>query len=371
MSKKAVEQFEEFQTPEGLTACTVESKFIALHGDNFAWVPDKSVDLILTDPPFNIAQDTNFHTWDQNTINSYRFDQDKGWDTYDHDQFLAMLQSWADGFARVLKPGGNFAIFCADAYVSHLMEALTNAKLKPRRLVTWQKPNAVPINRQSMMMSACEYVIVGVKGSKATFNSDIGIDDLETLSDVSSILLADKAGRVVEKAVREAITAAYAEGKQITPDKIAKIVSTAVSANAAEVAKRTRAMYVENTDTKTEYLRACVPNYVSMSSKAGSARLHPTEKPVPLLRYFASLLSKPGDVILDPFGGSGSTGQASIETGRKVVVIEADENYYKGIANRLQQAVIDQEAPATEPAPKKATKRTAKDESQSDDGTLF
>jgi len=41
---------------------------LTVNDDNYLWLPDGSVDLVLTDPPFNIARDTNFHTYEKNTI---------------------------------------------------------------------------------------------------------------------------------------------------------------------------------------------------------------------------------------------------------------------------------------------------------------
>jgi DNA modification methylase len=84
----------------------------------------------------------------------------------------------------------------------------------------------------------------------------------------------------------------------------------------------------------TQMLRGCVPNHVSFNSKAGN-RLHPTEKPVPLLRYLVSLLSKPGDVVLDPFGGSGSTAEAAQALKRHAVLVEMDAEFYGREVKRL------------------------------------
>ena len=96
-----------------------------------------------------------------------------------------------------------------------------------------------------------------------------------------------------------------------------------------------RAMYVEKSTTGIEF-RGCIPNYVSFNSKTGS-RLHPTEKPVGLLRYLIALLSTPEDIVLDPFGGSGSVGQAGGELDRKVIVIEKDYEYYGKLTVRLKE----------------------------------
>lgn len=300
--------------------------------DNYHWLPDASVDLVLTDPPFNIAQDTNFHTYAKNTINSYRFDKDKGWDTYSPESFIDLLNDWAREFSRVLRPGGSFAVFCADAYVSHLIDALKAAGLNPRRTITWRKPNAVPINRQTMMMSACEYVVMGVKGSRATFNSDLDTAKMDEFGEIEQVLTGDKAASIVEKHVREAVAKVSTAGASRGKD-VAEAVEEAVQNAAAEAAKRVRAMYVR--EGSKNILLGCVPNHVSFTSKGGN-RLHPTEKPVPLLVYLAKLLSRPGDVILDPFAGSGSLGEAAVRSGRKAVLVEMDEEFYGRLTKRIR-----------------------------------
>lgn len=316
---------------------------LAVHDDNYQWIPDRSIDLVLTDPPFNIAQDTNFHTYAKNTINSYRFDEDKGWDTYQPTDFLQLLNQWAHEFARVLRPGGSFAVFCADGYVSHLIDALKSAGLKPRRTVTWRKPNAVPINRKTMMMSACEYIVVGVKGAKATFNSDLDLTNHNQLTNIETVLTGDKAAAIVEKTVRQAVQAVTTTGND-RPEAIATAVHQAIQAAASEATDRIRAMYVPHKDNETTYLRGCVPNHVSFNSKGGK-RLHPTEKPVPLLRYLTELLSNPGDTILDPFGGSGSTGEAAAPLGRNTIVVERENDFYEKLSARLAALNVTQTGP--------------------------
>lgn len=63
---------------------------------------------------------------------------------------------------------------------------------------------------------------------------------------------------------------------------------------------------------------------------------HPTQKPVELMSYFIRTLSNPGDLILDPFMGSGSTGVAAIRLGRKFMGIELNEDYFDISAKRLE-----------------------------------
>ena len=61
--------------------------------------------------------------------------------------------------------------------------------------------------------------------------------------------------------------------------------------------------------------------------RAGRKRLHPTEKPEDMLRYFIEKSSVPGELVLDPFAGSGSTCRAAKETGRRYLGIEVDRKY--------------------------------------------
>jgi len=67
---------------------------------------------------------------------------------------------------------------------------------------------------------------------------------------------------------------------------------------------------------------------------------HPTEKPVGILDPLIRYACPPGGVVLDPFAGSGSTAEAARMTGRKAILVEADERYCDLIANRLAQGVL-------------------------------
>ena len=62
---------------------------------------------------------------------------------------------------------------------------------------------------------------------------------------------------------------------------------------------------------------------------------HPTQKPVVLMKHFIKTLTNPGDLVLDPFMGSGSTGVAAQELGRRFVGIELDEIYYRIACRRM------------------------------------
>lgn len=66
---------------------------------------------------------------------------------------------------------------------------------------------------------------------------------------------------------------------------------------------------------------------------------HPTQKPVDLLSYLIKTYSNEGETVLDFTMGSGSTGVACMETGRKFIGIELDEHYFKISCGRVKQAL--------------------------------
>lgn len=65
-------------------------------------------------------------------------------------------------------------------------------------------------------------------------------------------------------------------------------------------------------------------------------RVHSTQKPLKLIKRLIEASSNEGDLVVDPFGGSGSTALASIQLNRKFITIEKDENYYNSIVERVE-----------------------------------
>lgn len=64
-------------------------------------------------------------------------------------------------------------------------------------------------------------------------------------------------------------------------------------------------------------------------------RLHPTQKPVPALRPLIECFTRPGDLVLDPFCGSGSTLEAARQLGRDWLGVELDERHHATASRRL------------------------------------
>ena len=68
-----------------------------------------------------------------------------------------------------------------------------------------------------------------------------------------------------------------------------------------------------------------------------SQMIHPTEKPVGLLTNLISSVTKPGDLIVDPFAGSGSTCVAAKKTGRRFIGIELDDEHFEKASRRIEE----------------------------------
>ncbi len=66
--------------------------------------------------------------------------------------------------------------------------------------------------------------------------------------------------------------------------------------------------------------------------------VHPTQKPLPLMKQLVHLFSNPDQTVLDPFMGSGTTGVACVEQGRKFIGIEANPDHFKAACKRIEDA---------------------------------
>jgi site-specific DNA-methyltransferase (adenine-specific) len=65
---------------------------------------------------------------------------------------------------------------------------------------------------------------------------------------------------------------------------------------------------------------------------------HPTQKPVALMEYLIRTYTNPGDLVLDNCMGSGTTGVAAVNTGRRFIGIEKDTNYFDIADRRIREA---------------------------------
>ena len=79
-------------------------------------------------------------------------------------------------------------------------------------------------------------------------------------------------------------------------------------------------------------------NMIKTKKEKSDHGLHPTQKPISLMNALIELTTKPEQIVLDPFMGSGSTCVAAKALGRKYIGFEIDENYFNVAQKRLDEA---------------------------------
>ena len=219
-----------------------------------AEMKDSSVDLILTDPPYNLGKfmekrATNLQRMRDNFFGA------AGWDDMEFSEWEESMDSFFKAAARVMKKGGSMIVFMAIIKVESIINLAQKNGFYYKTTGIWHKKNPMPRNMNLHFVNSTEtWVYFVYKAHTGTFNND---------------------GKVLHD-----------------------FVETSVAP--------------------------------SGERKYGK---HPTQKPVALMSYFVSVLSNPGDLVFDPFMGSGSTGVAAVTLGRRFTGIELNETYY-GIARK-------------------------------------
>lgn len=213
-------------------------------------IPEGSVDLMLTDPPYAISKPTGFKGLGPNSVERFAVDMDFGeWDHQEID-----LESLCSLSYRSLRKGGTAIIWYDLWKITPLAEAMKTAGFRQIRLIEWLKSNPVPLNSKvNYLTNSREIAVLGVKVGKPTFNSE------------------------------------YDNGQYIYP----------------------------------------IPNK--------SKRFHPTQKPLDMFEKLVEKHSNKGDMIIDPFLGSGTTGVAATRLGRRFAGCDKDSEYVKIACRRINE----------------------------------
>tara|TARA_R110002020_G_scaffold66563_12_gene174986 strand:- start:464 stop:1171 length:708 start_codon:yes stop_codon:yes gene_type:complete len=131
---------------------------------------DDSVNLILTDPPYEISRPTGFlGSEGKNTIERFKMSYEFGeWDKQNMNLYPFVKEMY-----RVLKPHGTCIIFYDLWKITPLAEMMKELKFKQMRFIEWIKTNPVPINSKiNYLTNSREIALAGVKKSKPTFHSE-------------------------------------------------------------------------------------------------------------------------------------------------------------------------------------------------------
>ncbi len=251
-----------------------------LHGDSLAWLaslPDASVDLVVADPPYGIAK-----AW---------------WDTWDSRQdYVRWARGWLEDVARVLAPTGS-------AYVMGFSEALADLKWAAGDLFT-----------------GCRWLVWAYR-NKGNLRDDWGRSHESLLH-----LRKGRAYTMNVDAVRvpyNAHTKRYPERKQGASSQFGGAGAAGTSWSPHPGGARPR-----------DVLEIPILNN-GMAEKTP----HPTQKPEELIRRLVAASSDPGDLVIDPFGGSGTTAVVCELLGRRWAICER-EGEYAGWARERVAAVV-------------------------------
>ncbi len=284
------------------TTCTV------IHGDNRAElrVFAGQADLIVTSPPYADARQ-------------------KHYDGVHPDKYVDWFLSFHEPFFEVLKPTGSLVLNIKDKvvdgsrhhYVWHTIEALCERGWFAIDDYLWHKTNPMPGYWPTRLRDGWEYCFHLAKSKRPFFNPDavrkpigdwvdsrltkLGQNDLSRHNSVNE----SGFGRDISKWV----------GKQtVLPSNV---LSTETPSNEAF------------TDSEG------MPSNVISRALVGKNKGHPAVFPIDLPCFFIKLLCPENGLVVDPFGGSGTTGIAALSLGRRCVLIDNNEQYCQEAVRRL------------------------------------
>lgn len=121
-------------------------------------IDDGSIDLLLTDPPYNVSQRSNFHTMGRSGVDFGEWDHD-----FDQTEWLRIA-------CRKIKNGGSAVIWNDYKNIGTMREVLESEGLAVKELLMWRKSNPMPRNRDRLYVTSTEVALWAVKGRGWTFN---------------------------------------------------------------------------------------------------------------------------------------------------------------------------------------------------------
>jgi modification methylase len=242
-----------------------------------AKLPDKSVDMIFADPPYNLQLGGDLFRPEGGKVDAC----DDHWDKFDslavYDDFT---RDWLAEARRILKDSGTIWVIGSYHNIFRVGALLQDADFWILNDVIWRKSNPMPNFRGTRFTNAHETLIWCAKDEKARYTFNYRA--MKALND----------------------------DLQMRSDWVLPICSGAER--------------VKGDD----------------GSKA-----HPTQKPEALLYRILLACTKPGDVILDPFFGTGTTGAVARRLGRRWIGIERERSYVKVARERIDSTLpLDESA---------------------------
>lgn len=304
----------------GQTADSVVAMGDSLH--LLEQLPDRSVSLILCDPPYHSTRKANI----------------KGDRAFAEDEhFLHWIEMFASQWQRVLKLSGTLYVFCS-SQMSARLEVMLASFFRPISHIVWTKPNDPGYDgwkgkmRKESLRSwypHSERILMfehGTYGSLEAYRRSPMGEYLLACRHASGMSMIELTERIGEYGAinRGGAVANWEAGRNVpSREQYSKVVSvlegTGNVGRMLEYDDIVRPMHVNKDVEFTD-----VWNFMSVRPFRGK---HPAEKPQEMLMHMIQASSLPGDVVLDCFCGSGSTGVAAVRLGRRTVCIDIDERW--------------------------------------------
>ena len=112
------------------------------------------------------------------------------------------------------------------------------------------------------------------------------------------------------------------------------------------ISKTNKGIYGETIQVRTKETNERFPKSILIFIHSNSlGKIHPTQKPVALFEYLIKTYTNEGDLVLDNCMGSGTTGVACINTNRRFIGIELDENYFNIAKDRINKVLSNSSPP--------------------------
>jgi len=284
--------------------------------DSMAKLPAACVDLIFADPPYNIG---------------FKYDQYE--DNRDDHDYVDWTFKWVDGCARLLKPTGSLYILIGDEYAAetrvHLKELERQRRLVFRNWIVWHYTFGQNCRAKFNRSHAHLFYCVGPGafdqkfGGKGAGHGKVVLGNLPFTFNRSTVSVPS-ARQLVYHDLR-----ANPSGK--LPDDVWYLRPQEAIA-AREDDGQGDASWLFDADGDTWYLsRLCG----TFKERLG---WHPCQLPEALLERIINLSSNPGDVVFDPFVGSGTTLAVAARLKRSWLGCELSEDYAEKSLARIRHA---------------------------------
>jgi site-specific DNA-methyltransferase (adenine-specific) len=319
------------------------SRWGLVHADALALLrqfPPGSVDAVVTDPPYGL---------------SFRDEHWDGGSLADGHGFQAFTSWWASEIDRVLKPGGHLAAFGAPRTVHRLVAGCEDAGLEIRDQLLWcfsgvPKSRRMPGGLGSALKPAYEPIILARKPLDArtpTIGGNVALHGTGALNiDATRIpevgLRTESEGHWPASLALQHEPGCDERSGDCVPECPRPLIDRIAAQERAPGAQPFSRLFYAAKASRIEreagldLLPKRSAAIFSGSGGAPRANLHPTVKPLSLMRWLTCLVVPPGGLVLDPFAGSGSTGCAAVLEGRPFLGIEREGGYVQIAQARIR-----------------------------------